>query len=221
MSLSSFRARPESELMIEPWKVVESRVTFEDRWLKVRSDRCVNGSGRIIEAYHVLEYPEWVNIVALTERGEIVLAREYRHGVGEVLTGLPCGIMEQGESNPEVTARRELEEETGYAGGTFVELASVYANPGNQSNRVWSFLAVVVQPRGFQRLDLNEEIEIVVEDYVGFMARFWRGGVAIQLSHAAALHEAALQLMKGSGPIEADVIRRALRDEFTRVIVEG
>ncbi len=205
----------------EPWQLIASRVLFEDRWIKLRTDRCIDSSGRTIEAYHVLELPGWINVVALTERGEILLAREYRHGAGEVLTGLPCGTMEPGDSDPETTARRELEEETGYAGGTFIELTSAFANPANQSNRVWSFLAVDVRPTGLQQFDTNEAIEVIVEDYLGFMARFWRGGVSIQPSHAAALHEAALHLMKGSGSPEADGLRRALRDELTRVIVEG
>jgi ADP-ribose pyrophosphatase len=207
--------------MLMPWRVVGSRILFEERWLKVRTDRCLDGSGRTIEAYHVLEFPTWVNVVALTDRGEIVLAREYRHGAGQVLTGLPCGTMDPGESEPEAVARRELEEETGHAGGTFVAMVSGFANPANQTNRAWSFLALGVRPTGIRRLDPNEEIEVIVEDYVGFMARFWRGGVAIQVSHAAALHQAALELMKRSGPAEADGLRRALRDEFTRVLVEG
>ena len=129
--------------------------------------------------------------------------------------------MDPGESHPEAAARRELEEETGYAGGTFLALSSSFANPANQTNRAWSFLALGVRSTGIRRLDPNEEIEVIVEDYVGFMARFWRGGVSIQVSHAAALHQAALELMKGSGPVEAEGIRRALRDEFTRMIVEG
>jgi ADP-ribose pyrophosphatase len=207
--------------MLEPWRVVGSRITFEDRWLKVRTDRCVDRSGRIIDPYHVLEFPTWINVVAVTDRGEIVLAREYRHGAGEIVTGLPSGSMEPGESDPETAARRELGEETGYAGGTFLALASSYANPANQTNRAWSFLALGVRPTGIRRLDPNEEIEVIVEDYVGFMARFWREGVSIQVSHAAALHQAALELMKGSGPAESEGIRRALWDEFTRVIVEG
>ena len=207
--------------MIEPWRVVGSRTLHEDRWLKIRTDRCVDRSGRIIDPFHVLEFPTWINVVPVTDRGEILLAREYRHGAGEILVGLPCGTMEPGESDAEAAARRELEEETGYAGGRFLAMASGYANPANQDNRAWSFLALGVRPTGIRRLDPNEEIEVVVDDYVGVMARFWRGGVSIQVSHAAALHQAALELMKGSGPVEAESVRRALRDEFARVIVEG
>ncbi len=205
--------------MIEPWRVRDSRVAFEDRWIKHRVDRCVDRSGRAIEPYHVLEFPSWINVVAITERREILLAREYRHGAGEILTALPCGAMEPGDPDPESAARRELEEETGYAGGKTHALASGFANPANQTNRAWSILALGVRPIGLQRPDPTEEIEVVPEDFVGFMARFWRGGVAIQASHAAAIHQAALALMKASGPADGG-LRRAIQDEFTRVIEE-
>lgn len=206
--------------MPEPWRVVQSRVTFEDRWIKVRTDRCVDRTGRVIDAYHVLEYPTWINIVALTTDGRIVLAREYRHGVGAVVTGLPCGTMERGDPDVEAVARRELEEETGYAGGLYRSLAINYANPANQDNSSRATLLLGVEPTGTRNLDPSEEIEVVVDDYVAFMARFWRDGVPLQVSHAAALHQAALYLMKGPGPPEAADLRRALRDEFARVIEE-
>jgi len=206
--------------MIEPWRIVASWVAYQDRWIKLRTDRCVDRSGRVVEAYHVLEFPGWINVVALTDQREIVLAREYRHGAGLVLTGLPSGGMEPGDPDPESAARRELEEETGYAGGTFLGLGSDHANPANQTNRAWSFLAVGVRPDGHRRPDPTEEIEVIVEDYVGFMARFWRGDVSVQVSHVAALHQAALRLMQVSGPADP-ALRRALRAEFDRAIEEG
>ena len=203
--------------MLEKWRVVASRVSFEDRWLKVRTDRCVDRAGRPIEAYHVLEFPTWVNVVAITRDRQIVLAREYRHGVGAVLTGLPCGAMERGDADAEGAARRELEEETGYGGGEFVGLASNHANPANQDNTARAVLLLGVGPVGPQRLDPTEEIEVVREDFVDFMARYWRDGVAIQVSHAHALDRAAMTLMTPGRPDWAD-LRAALQAEFLRVI---
>ena len=77
--------------MPEPWQVVSSVLTYEVRWLTVRSDNCVTAEGKHIAPCHVLEYPDCVNVVALTPDFEIVLARQYRHGVGHVLTELPGG----------------------------------------------------------------------------------------------------------------------------------
>ena len=76
--------------MLKPWVVEDSRITYADRWLKVRTDRCVSPSGPVIDPFHVLEYPAWVNVVALTPDGEIVLVRQYRHGVQQILLELPA-----------------------------------------------------------------------------------------------------------------------------------
>ncbi|WP_435018735.1 NUDIX hydrolase [Tundrisphaera sp. TA3] len=205
--------------MPEPWRILETRTTFRDRWLSVRTDRCVDRQGREVAAYHVLEFPGWVNVVALDPQRRIVLAREYRHGLGAVVTGLPCGSMEPGDAGPEVAARRELEEETGYRGGRFLPLSGLPANPANQDNTAWSFLALDVRPDGVRRPDPTEEIEVVLEDFAPFLGRIWRGERSIQVSHALALHQAGLYLMGDRG--EDGALRAALRAEFARTIGPG
>ncbi|MUG95543.1 hypothetical protein F7734_25545 [Scytonema sp. UIC 10036] len=67
--------------MLEPWQVIGSTISYEDRWLKIQSDRCLTKTGKFIEPYHVLHYPTWVNVVALTANAEIILLSQYRHGV--------------------------------------------------------------------------------------------------------------------------------------------
>lgn len=142
--------------MLEPWQVIGSTISYEDAWLKVQSDRCLTKTGRFIEPYRVLQYPTWVNVVALTSDAEIVLVRQYRHGVAKILTELPGGIMEPSDDSPEAAIRRELMEETGCTGGEFFQLGCTYANPANQNNVVWSFLAISVQPTQELTLDPNE-----------------------------------------------------------------
>ena len=127
--------------MLRPWKTLSSVTTFMDRGLTVRTDRCQRSDGTIIEPYHVLEYPTWVNAIALTEDDRVVLVREYRHGLGTIALGLPSGTMEPDEDDPEIAMRRELREETGYAGGAWIALGTTSPNPANHSNLVWSFLA--------------------------------------------------------------------------------
>ena len=120
--------------MLRPWKTLSSWTTYADRWLTVRSDRCMRSDGTVIEPYHVLEYPTWVNAVAITDADQVVLVREYRHGLGTIAPGLPSGTVEPGEDNPAVAMRRELGEETGYAGGRWIELGATSPNPANDSN---------------------------------------------------------------------------------------
>ena len=67
---------------IEPWQVLDTKYSFRDRWLAVRSDTVRVPNGTVLSPYHTLEFPEWVCAIALTAGHEIVLVEEYRHGVG-------------------------------------------------------------------------------------------------------------------------------------------
>jgi 8-oxo-dGTP pyrophosphatase MutT (NUDIX family) len=186
--------------MSKPWRVTRSTVTYHDPWLKVRSDQCVTEDGTIIEPYHVLEFPAWVNVVALTEADEIVLVREYRHGASQVLTGLPSGRMEPTDPDATSAARRELLEETGFDATTLFELSSHFANPANQDNVVHTYLAIGARDTEAPSPDPNEEIQVVKETFVEFLERFWSHQVALQNSHAAAIHFAVHAILGSEDP---------------------
>ena len=128
--------------MIEPWEIMSSRVELEDRWIKVRSDSCRRSDGVVIEPYYVLEYPDWVCVLPITSQGDVVLTREYRHGAGLVVTGLPSGVVDKTDITPMNTAKRELLEETGYTSQHVIALGSLYANWTNQDNMIHYFLAL-------------------------------------------------------------------------------
>ena len=63
------------------WKIISSELLFNDRWFRVRKDRCERPDGKIVDPYYVYEFPEWVTAVALTEDGRFVFERQYRHGL--------------------------------------------------------------------------------------------------------------------------------------------
>jgi ADP-ribose pyrophosphatase len=113
--------------------VLSSDYLSRKPWLALRQDHVRLPNGSIIEDYNILEYPNWVNIVAVTTDGMVVMVRQYRHGIRAVYYELPAGICEETDSGPEETARRELVEETGY-GGDWSLLSTLSANPGTHSN---------------------------------------------------------------------------------------
>lgn len=191
---------------IQPWQILKSTISHKDLWLHIRSDTCQTPSGHIIEPYHVLECSTWVNVLALTPTGQVVLVREYRHGAAQVLLGLPGGAAEEWDDNPHAAIQRELLEETGYGGGEFFEIGQSYANPSNQNNIVWSFLAINVLPTQQQHLDESEQIEIVLQDVNSFSQQAWSGELPMQALHLTTLGFATHFIRQNKLP-QLDAIR--------------
>lgn len=170
---------------ILPWEVTATRITYEDEWLRVRTDTCKTGAGKLIENFHIIEPKDWVNIIALTDGGEVVCIREYRHGVGAVTLGLPGGVCDDEDVSPAITAARELEEETGYICSTVVATGQTCANWADHSNQIFYFLGFGATRTGQINLDENEEIEVDLQPYEAFSAYDFDGPK--HSHHAAAL----------------------------------
>ena len=167
------------------WSIVSSEYLFKRPWLTVRKDEVRLPDGRIMPEYYVLEYPTWINVIAITEDGEMVLVRQYRHGIGETRLELCAGVVDDGES-PLDGAKRELLEETGYAGGEWEELMVVSANPSTMNNVSHSFVAKGVKRVAGQNLDPTEDIDVVLmsqDDVFGLL----RDGEFVQSLMAAPL----------------------------------
>jgi len=126
---------------LKPWRLEGSRILREDRWLKLRADRCVTQRGAVLDPFYVFEYSDWVHVVAIDDEDKILFVRQYRHGFGGMSLELPGGIMDAHESDPLQTATRELLEETGYAARRFTHLVALSPNPSTHTNRIHLVLA--------------------------------------------------------------------------------
>lgn len=146
-------------MRIEKWKILESRYLIRRPWLTARVDKVELPNGVVHPEYYVLEYPTWVNIIAITTDGRFVMVEQYRHGLGDVFTELVAGVAEKGEE-PLQAARRELLEETGYGGGEWQLYTVLSANPGSMNNLTYTFLATGVEPMSEQHLDATEDIAV-------------------------------------------------------------
>lgn len=127
-----------------PWRVLQSSYTFRDRWLALRSETVQLADGTVLSPYHVLEFPDAVCVVALTPALEILLVEQYRHGARRVMTELPAGAVDPGEQ-PLQAIRRELLEETGFAGDDWHHLGTYPMNGARHTNNVHAFLALDVR----------------------------------------------------------------------------
>ena len=145
-------------MTIKPWKILGSHYIHKN----VRIDKCELPNGMTFDGF-VLEYGDWATIIALTKQQEVLLVRQYRHGAQKVILELPGGAMEAEDESPMQAARRELLEETGYTSDTFIQIGCVSPNPANQTNLIYSFLALDAEKAGSQDLDETEDIEVVLK----------------------------------------------------------
>jgi 8-oxo-dGTP pyrophosphatase MutT (NUDIX family) len=145
------------------WSILESKHLIKDKWISLREDTCQMPNGKIVAPYYVLEYPTWVNVVALTKEKEVVLVQQYRHGFQKTLLELPAGAMETSDISPAEAIKRELLEETGYTGKEFIHTGTISVNPSNHNNLTHCFLALDVELVNKPHLDDTEQIQVVLK----------------------------------------------------------
>lgn len=143
------------------WKTLSSEYLFNDKWFKVRRDKCETPGGKIVDPYYVYEFSTWVGALPVTEEGKIIMVKQYRHALGETCIEIPGGCVDDTDTNVEYAIARELLEETGYTFSSFDYLGKISPNPSTNSNLLHMFLAKGGKKVAEQKLDENEEIEVL------------------------------------------------------------
>jgi len=166
--------------------VTRSRHVYRDRWISVRADDCVTASGVEVKPFYVLEYPDWVHVVAVDRYDHILLVRQYRHGLGEVSLELPGGMMDRMDVDPVAAGMRELLEETGYGGQEARLVSSLSPNPATHDNRLHLVLATAVDAVQPASPEITENLEIERVP-VGATLRLVADGAIINASHVGLL----------------------------------
>lgn len=144
------------------WQKLASKYLVREKWATLRVDTCKLQGGAIKDDYYVLEYPNWVNAVALTETGKIILVRQYRYAADIISLEIPGGVIDDDEL-PEVAIVRELQEETGYTFKNCELIATLYPNPATSNNKTFTYLLTGGVKTHAQHLDEHEILN--VEEY--------------------------------------------------------
>lgn len=110
-----------------------------------------------------VEHPGAVAIVAINDRGQVLLIRQYRHPVGELLWEIPAGLLDVDGESLESAARRELLEETGYLAGELEPLIEFFTTPGGSTEKISIFLARDLVLSKERPVLEGEEVDMLVE----------------------------------------------------------
>jgi 8-oxo-dGTP pyrophosphatase MutT (NUDIX family) len=181
-------SHPEGFDPATPW-VQESESIRQDSRIfrQIVAQRRSPHTGRE-HAFYRLQGPDWVNVVAFTRSGELLVVEQFRHGIDAPTLEIPGGGCDQGE-RPAEAARRELREETGFVSDQWVPLGSCTPNPATQNNRCHSFLALDCAFEGSLELDPAEELQVWAVSWLEWLSLMGRG----EVHHALVL--SAFQLL--------------------------
>lgn len=144
------------------WKTLKSTEVARTGFFRMRIDECELPDGRIMPKYFVIEYPDWVNVIAVTSDKKIVMVEQYRHGTGEVYLEVPGGMTDGPKEDPLVGGQRELREETGFEANEWISCGYQNPNPAVQNNKLHTFLALDAKLVGKQELDPFEDLKVRV-----------------------------------------------------------
>ena len=147
---------------LHTWERLATEIAYACRIFTIRRDRSRFSRDEAEHDFHVLESTDWVNIIPITSTQEVVLVRQFRHGIREHTLEIPGGMVDADDPSPLVAARREMIEESGYDSDRVVALGAIHPNPAIQNNFCHSFVAYDVERRHDTHFDTTEETEVVL-----------------------------------------------------------
>lgn len=170
------------------WKTIKRTTVIKDDWINLEASECQLPNGKTISPFYVNHSNDFAVIIAITDKQEVLVERQYRHGVEKILLEVPAGAVEPEEA-PEAAACRELMEETGYRATNLEFLFKVAPNASSSSNYAWCYLARDVVQLGCQKLDDTEALEVSTIP-LQKIRQMIQAGEFEQAVHVAALYRA-------------------------------
>lgn len=147
---------------IQKWTVLEEKDISPSPWYPLKLQKVQLPNGHVIDDYYMSELGDVVQVLALTANSEVVLTRQYKHGLGEILIELPGGMQQKNKSLLQ-SAVNELEEETGIKVATteLIPLAKIAINPTKLKQVTYGYIVFNAEFNSVQKPDITEAIEVI------------------------------------------------------------
>ncbi|WP_442596485.1 NUDIX domain-containing protein [Neobacillus sp. D3-1R] len=139
------------------WKINHSLKLKVDRF-EITSDKVSLPNGEE-KTFSFVDFAKGVCVLPITEDHEVLVLKQYRHSIKDWQWELPAGAIDGIDLDPLETAKRELEEETGYVAEHWLELGSFFPSPGSTSEEIYLFAAAGLTPTE-QNLESSEQLEV-------------------------------------------------------------
>ncbi len=144
---------------MKKWEILDRANVISTGVFSIQKLQCRHPVKNIEHPFYVLNTPDWINVVALTDDDRFIMVRQHRLGTDECTLETPAGLINTGEE-PLAAAIRELREETGYTAGDIVLLKRLSANPAILNNYIYFYLATGCKKTNAQDLDAAEDIGV-------------------------------------------------------------
>jgi ADP-ribose pyrophosphatase len=145
------------------YKIVEKQNLYAGKKIRLEIHHLENEETGTRSQREVVVHPGAVVILPFANAETILLIRNRRHAVGQILLELPAGTLDKNE-DPMNCAGRELLEETGYLAGRIKALGNFYTSPGILSEKMYAFAAYDLE-KSAMALEEGEEIEVFSADW--------------------------------------------------------
>ena len=165
-------------------KVIKSTSMFKGKVFEAKVEEVILPTGQQAMR-EVVVHRGGASMLAITDDNKAVLVRQYRHAVPGYTLEVPAGILEQGE-DPQHTATRELQEETGYTPSKVEHLLTMYMSMGYVTEKHHIYIAKGLTP-GPQNLDEGEDVEVIEIDIDNVIEMIWSGEIVDSKTIAAVL----------------------------------
>jgi ADP-ribose pyrophosphatase len=148
--------------MIQKWTVIKEEDISPSEWMPIVRHTVKLANNNIVDDYYFSLLGNVAMVLAVTTENKIVLVRQYKHGIGEILLELPGGMQHQ-HATMEACALAELEEETGIKAdeSQLISLGKIAGNPTKTNQVTYGFIVKDAEFNTMQKFDDNEDIELV------------------------------------------------------------